>query len=183
LLDGFRATGLAELGTVRVARRDGVTHLTVHNEHCLNAEDEALADDMETAVDLALLDEGTGVGVLRGGVMSHPRYRGRRVFSAGLNLRDLRDGRISLVGFLLRRELTYICKILHGALTGPSATAEKPWVAAVDAFAIGGGLQLLLVFDRVVAADDAFFSLPAAQEGIVPGVANLRLTRLVGGRL
>jgi (3,5-dihydroxyphenyl)acetyl-CoA 1,2-dioxygenase len=53
----------------------------------------------------------------------------------------------------------------------------------VDGFAIGGGLQLLLVCDHVIAASDAYVSLPAAQEGIVPGAANLRLTRAVGARL
>ncbi|MEV6923820.1 enoyl-CoA hydratase/isomerase family protein [Dactylosporangium sp. NPDC051485] len=183
LLDGFRATGVGELSTVSLARRDGVTELTVHNQHCLNAEDEALVHDMETAVDLVLLDDASRVGVLRGAPMHHPRYRGRRVFSAGLNLVDLREGRITLVGFLLRRELTYLCKIMHGLRTGAATTVQKPWVAAVDSFAIGGGAQLLLVFDHVIAADNAYLSLPAAQEGIVPGVANLRLTRAVGTRL
>jgi thioesterase DpgC len=56
-------------------------------------------------------------------------------------------------------------------------------VAAVDTFAIGGGCQLLLVFDHVLAASDAYLSLPAAQEGIVPGAANLRLGRVAGARL
>jgi thioesterase DpgC len=53
----------------------------------------------------------------------------------------------------------------------------------VDTFAIGGGMQLLLVFDHVIAAADAYFSLPAAQEGIVPGASNLRLGRIAGARL
>ena len=56
-------------------------------------------------------------------------------------------------------------------------------MAAVDGFAIGGGMQLLFVFDHVLAAADAYFSLPAAQEGIVPGAANFRLTRCAGPRL
>jgi thioesterase DpgC len=60
---------------------------------------------------------------------------------------------------------------------------EKPWVAAVDTFAIGGGCQLLLVFDHVLAASDAYLSLPAAAEGIVPGAGNLRLGRIAGTRL
>jgi hypothetical protein len=42
---------------------------------------------METAVDLTLLDDGIQVGVLRGGTMTHPRHAGRRVFSAGINLK------------------------------------------------------------------------------------------------
>ncbi|MFI0977273.1 (3,5-dihydroxyphenyl)acetyl-CoA 1,2-dioxygenase DpgC [Streptomyces sp. NPDC021093] len=189
LLDAFRRDGRADLGSVHIERRDGAAHLTVNNQHCLNAEDNRLIDDMETAVDLAMLDEGVRVGVLRGGVMTHPRYQGRRVFSAGVNLKDLHEGRISFVDFLLRRELGYINKLMHGVLVDPDPgaypqrTVHKPWIAAVDSFAIGGGMQLLLVFDHVVSADDAFFSLPAAQEGIVPGLGNLRLSRLTGARL
>ncbi|MFF8562676.1 (3,5-dihydroxyphenyl)acetyl-CoA 1,2-dioxygenase DpgC [Streptomyces albidoflavus] len=187
LLDDFRADGSVDLGVVRVERRDGVTHLTVHNDHCLNAETNAHVEDMETAVDLALLDPATTVGVLRGGVMSHPRYRGRRVFSAGINLTDLHEGRISYIDFLLRRELGYISKLYRGLLVDedhawPQRTAQKPWIAAVDTFAIGGGAQLLLVFDHVIAAADSYVSLPAAQEGIVPGLGNLRLARFTGGR-
>ncbi|GGZ41655.1 (3,5-dihydroxyphenyl)acetyl-CoA 1,2-dioxygenase DpgC [Streptomyces poonensis] len=189
LVDRYRHDGRVDLGPVLLERRAAAGHLTVRNPHCLNAEDNALIDAMETAVDLVLLDERTHVGVLRGGVMTHPRYAGRRVFSAGINLSDLRDGRISYVEFLLRRELTYLSKILRGLLLPPAEATfavpslQKPWVAAVDSFAIGGGMQLLLVFDRVIAADDAFFSLPAAQEGIVPGAGNLRLGRLTGSRL
>ncbi|MET1072872.1 MAG: (3,5-dihydroxyphenyl)acetyl-CoA 1,2-dioxygenase DpgC [Umezawaea sp.] len=189
LLAEFRQSGELDLGSIRIARRDGVAHLTIHNEHCLNAEDNALVEDLETAVDLVLLDDGVRVGTLRGSEMTHPRYRGRRVFSAGINLKHLHQGRISYVDFLLRRELGFIHKIKRGLvledspLTWPRHTAEKPWVAAVDTFAIGGGMQLLMVFDRVVAGSDAFFSLPAAQEGIVPGAGNLRLAELTGGRL
>ncbi|XYH97095.1 (3,5-dihydroxyphenyl)acetyl-CoA 1,2-dioxygenase DpgC [Sorangium sp. So ce1128] len=189
LLDELGRTGKLDLGSVVIERREHVAHLTVNNPQCLNAEDDGLIDDMETAVDLALLDERVRVGVLRGGVMSHPRYQGKRVFSAGINLADLQAGRISFVGFLLRRELGHISKLVHGLLVNPAAdalparTVQKPWIAAVDSFAIGGGMQLLLVFDKVIAADDAYFTLPAAQEGIVPGAGNFRLGRMVGSRL
>lgn len=188
LLDAFTAEGRVELGAVRVERLDGATHLTVQNTHCLNAEDGELIADMETATDLVLLDPLTRVGVLRGGVMTHPRYAGRRVFSAGINLKHLHEGRISFTGFLMSRELGYIHKIYRGLLPpGPDAWphrfTHKPWVAAVDTFAIGGGAQLLLVFDHVLAASDAYFSLPAAQEGIVPGAGNFRLGRHTGARL
>ncbi|GLY85067.1 (3,5-dihydroxyphenyl)acetyl-CoA 1,2-dioxygenase DpgC [Actinoallomurus iriomotensis] len=188
LLPDFTETGTADLGSVRLERTDdGVARLTMCRDDCLNAEDDRQVDDMETAVDLALLDPAVEVGLLRGGVMSHSRYRGRRVFSAGINLKSLHAGGISLDGFLLRRELGYIHKIVRGLRTGGEPAwrfpaAEKPWVAAVDAFAIGGGAQLLLVFDHVLAASDAFVSLPAAQEGIVPGAANLRLANAAGHR-
>ncbi|MFC9248324.1 (3,5-dihydroxyphenyl)acetyl-CoA 1,2-dioxygenase DpgC [Streptomyces sp. NPDC057136] len=189
LLPEFMRTGKADLGSVRMERTtDGAARLTMCRDDCLNAEDNQQIDDMETAVDLALLDPAVEVCLLRGGEMTHPRYRGRRVFSAGVNLKALHGGGISLVDFLLRRELGYIHKIFRGVLTenapgGLPATVEKPWVAAVDTFAIGGGAQILLVFDYVLAASDAYFSLPAAKEGIIPGAANFRLGRAVGPRL
>ncbi|MEU4427944.1 (3,5-dihydroxyphenyl)acetyl-CoA 1,2-dioxygenase DpgC [Actinoplanes sp. NPDC024001] len=187
LLPEFRRTGVLETEAVRLERRDGVARLTMCRPDCLNAEDEQQVDDMETAVDLALLDPQVRVGLVRGGVMSHPRYRGRRVFSAGINLKAISAGRISLTGFLLRRELGYLHKLVRGlADDDPDRwmpAAEKPWLAAVDTFAIGGGCQLLLVFDHVLAASDAYLSLPAAREGIVPGAGNLRLPRIAGARL
>lgn len=188
LLPEFSRTGRADLGSVRVERRLGVAHLTMCRDDCLNAEDNRQVEDMETAVDLALLDPAVQVGLLRGGIMSHARYRGKRVFSAGINLKALYSGGISLVDFLLRRELGYIHKLVRGILVEGEAhwhspSVEKPWVAAVDGFAIGGGMQLLLVFDHVIAASDAYLSLPAAQEGIVPGAGNFRLARRIGSRL
>ncbi|HEX7307625.1 (3,5-dihydroxyphenyl)acetyl-CoA 1,2-dioxygenase DpgC [Lentzea sp.] len=185
LLPDFRASGTLALGTVRLERRDGIAHVTIANTHCLNAEDNELTADLETAVDLVLLDDSTHVGVLRGDVMTHPRYAGRRVFSAGINLKHLHGGKISFVDFLLGRELGFISKLVRGVHTeaGLGQRIEKPWVAGVDTFAIGGGMQLLLVLDHVVAAADSYLSLPAAQEGIVPGLANLRLTRAVGSRV
>ncbi|MGW4651159.1 (3,5-dihydroxyphenyl)acetyl-CoA 1,2-dioxygenase DpgC [Kitasatospora sp. NPDC004289] len=188
LLPEFRASGTADLGSVRIERTDGVARLTMCRDDCLNAEDNRQIDDMETAVDLALLDPEVEVALLRGGEMTHPRYRGRRVFSAGINLKSLHRGGISLVDFLLRRELGYIHKIWRGVVVEDGAawwsrTVEKPWVAAVDTFAIGGGAQLLLVFDRVLAGSDAFLSLPAAKEGIIPGASNLRLARAAGSRV
>ena len=55
-----------------------------------------------------------------------------------------------------------------------------PWFAGVETFAIGGGAQLLLVMDRVVAEKDARLSLPASREGIIPGAAALRLPKFTG---
>jgi (3,5-dihydroxyphenyl)acetyl-CoA 1,2-dioxygenase len=188
LLPAFVRTGTADLGSVRLERTGSAVRLTMCRVDCLNAEDDRQIDDMETAVDLALLDPSVEVCLLRGGEMTHPRYRGRRVFSAGVNLKALHGGGISLVDFLLRRELGYIHKIFRGILadegtTRWSRTVEKPWVAAVDTFAIGGGAQILLVFDQVLAASDAYFSLPAAKEGIIPGASDFRLLRTVGPRL
>ncbi|MEW1865029.1 enoyl-CoA hydratase/isomerase family protein [Streptomyces sp. NBC_00669] len=191
LLPEFRRTGVLRTESVHLERRDGVARLTLCRDDRLNAEDGRQVDDMETAVDLALLDPAIRVGLVRGGEMAHPRYRGRRIFCAGINLKSLSSGGISLVDFLLRRELGYLRKLAHGIQAGDlggtgtwhTRHAAKPWLAAVDGFAIGGGMQMLLVFDHVIAASDAYFSLPAAKEGIVPGAANFRLTRFAGPRL
>ena len=56
-------------------------------------------------------------------------------------------------------------------------------MAVVEKFAIGGGCQYLLVMDYVLAASDAYMTLPARKEGIIPAAANLRLPRFVGDRL
>jgi len=193
LIESFQANGQLDVGTVHIQRRGSAAHLTMNNGHCMNAEDNQLVDDMETAVDLALLHRGIHVGVLRGGTMTHPRHVGRRVFSAGINLKALHAGQISFVDFLLRREIGYMNKIFRGLRLDQEAgegfkkqpsikRIEKPWIAVVESFAIGGGAQMLLIFDRVIAASDSYFSLPAAHEGIVPGFSNLRLTRFLGGR-
>jgi len=188
LLPGFRVNDRIDLEAVIVERRNEGGYLTLHALRDLNAENEQLVNDLETAIDLILLDDRIRVGALRGGVMTHAKYTGRRIFCAGINLKSLRDGQIGLIEFLLTRELGLINKLRCGLLVNPEKEGlerfkQKPWVAGVEGFAIGGGMQLLLAFDYVIAANDAYFSLPAANEGIVPGVANLRITRQMGSRL
>ncbi|MEH1124126.1 enoyl-CoA hydratase/isomerase family protein [Micromonospora sp. CPCC 206061] len=194
LLAEFRRDGQVDLGTVMVARDGHVGHVTIRNERFLNAEDDATVAALETAVDLVLLDDGIEVGVLRGGPVAHPRYAGRRVFSSGINLTYLYHGRITLLEFMLRRELGPMNKMLRGhrlgddpyddLSLGPDASSnEKPWIGVVDAFAIGGGMQQLLLLDHVVAASGSYLRMPALNEGIVPGSGNLRLTRFAGTRL
>lgn len=188
LAPAFEKSGSVALEKVRIERIGHTAQVTISNPDCLNAEDNGLVRDLETAVDLVALDRGSRVGVLRGDVMSHPKYAGSRVFSSGINLKDLHLGRISYVDFLLGRELGCVNKLLHGVRTEDGSpalggTTQKPWIGVVDTFAIGGGFQLLLVLDQVIAVEGAYLSLPAAQEGIVPGLANLRLSRFAGGRL
>jgi (3,5-dihydroxyphenyl)acetyl-CoA 1,2-dioxygenase len=187
-LSEFQRTGTVEMPVVSVRRRDGVAEITVANQRYLNAEDEDLGQQLEIAVDLALLDPGVRVGIMRGAVMEHPRYAGRRVFSSGLNLTLLCNGQIPFLGFVMQREVGYLSKVQRGLWepqqqADPATRGGKPWVAVVDGFAIGGGLQLMLTFDYVITADTAYFTLPAAREGIVPGAANLRLGRILGPRL
>ena len=185
----FRRTGLADLGEARVEREGKVGHVTLLNAKFLNAEDDRATAALETAVDLVLLDDSIEVGVLRGGTVQHPKYRDRRIFNAGINLTHLYYGQISFVHFFIERELGLLHKIYRGHWRADAYDeqyedyAEKPWVGAVEAFAIGGGCQLLCVMDRVLAETGSYFNLPASKEGFIPGAANLRLPRLVGGKL
>ena len=128
------------------------------------------------------------MGVLRGDPVDHPKYRGRRIFSAGINLTKIYHGKVSYLFYILR-DLGLVNKLYRGlALEAqhgdePETTREKPWIAVVESFAIGGGCQLLLVVDYVLAESGSYFSLPARKEGIIPGAANLRLPRFMGERL
>ena len=185
----FERNGHADLGLATVTRVGDAGHVELRNLRFLNAEDDAATAALEIGVDLVLMDPACRVGVMRGGVVDHPRHAGRRVFNAGINLTHLYHGQISLVDFFIARELGLLGKIYRGLWlsgeweNGLEETAEKPWIAAVESFAIGGGCQLLLVVDRVLAERGSYFNLPARREGIIPGCANMRLARIVGDRV
>ena len=187
LLAKFRREGRLDLGTAHVERRGALGCVSFNNVRYLNAEDDTTVGPLETAVDLVLLDPDIQVGLLRGNPVTHPKHRGRRVFSSGLNLTHAYQGKLSLLFFAIR-DLGFVGKLYRGVAgdeyepDGPEATQEKPWIAAVEGFAIGAGCQLLLVVDYVIAEEGSYFNLPARKEGIVPGAAPLRLGRFVGER-
>ena len=186
--DDFRSTGVADLGVAYLERRGKMGLLEIRNPRRLNAEDDDTLGPTEWATDLALLDPEIEVVVMRGGVVEHPRYAGRRIFGAGLNLTFLYHGRLSFL-FFITRDLGYVNKIYRGLSAEehrpeePEDTIEKLWVAAVETYAIGGACQLLHVVDHVIAERGARLFLPARKEGIIPGASPLRLPRFVGERL
>ena len=189
LLPKLATDGIVELGKVTVERRGKAVHVTMRNPRFLNAEDETTLPLTEIAVDLAILDPATDIAVIRGGVLDHPRYRERRAFGSGINLTHLYRGQIPFLWFM-ERDLGFVHKLMRG-VARPEALPddvhgsgiEKPCIAVVDGFAIGGHCQLLLTMDYVLAASDAFMTLPARKEGIIPGLANLRLPRFTGDRI
>ena len=187
-IDEFRATGLADLGGTVIERRGHAAYLEIRNDRHLNAEDCDTLPTTEVAVDLALLDPEVEVCVIRGAVVTHPRYAGRRIFGAGLNLTHLYHGRIDYL-FFVTRDLGYVNKIFRGLSADehrpgePEETTEKLWVAEVETFAIGGACQILNAVDHVIATRGTRLYLPARKEGILPGASNLRLARSVGDRL
>ena len=151
-LEEFRATGVADLGGTYLERRGRAAYLEIRNDRHLNAEDCETLPTTEVAVDLALLNPEVEVGVNRGAVVSHPRYDGRRVFGAGLNLTHLYHGRLDFM-FFVTRDLGYVNKLFRGLSSEehrpgePEETTEKLWLAAVETFAIGGACQILHTVD------------------------------------
>jgi (3,5-dihydroxyphenyl)acetyl-CoA 1,2-dioxygenase len=182
-LPELRERGVVDLGPVRVTRTGRAGILELSNPRHLNAEDDVTLGPTEWAVDLILLDPDIEIGVIRGGVVEHPRYPGTRVFGSGLNLTRLYHGRIDFLFYLLR-DLGYVHKIYRGLAPAPpeSGAIEKLWVAAVERLAVGGACQLLHVVDHVIATRGSRLFLPARKEGIIPGASNLRLPRFVGDR-
>jgi thioesterase DpgC len=190
LLAQFERDGRLALDGASIERRGKAAVITQSNPRFLNAEDQATLDGAETCVDLALLDGASEIAVMRGAAVEHLKYAGRRVFGAGINLTHLYHGRIPFVWYL-QRDLGWVNKVYRGLAFADDLppdefggrTIEKPWIAAVEAFAIGGHCQALLVMDYVLAERNAFLTLPARKEGIIPGAANMRLPRFTGDRI
>ena len=182
----FERRGELDLGGARVQREGRAAVVTMNNPRFLNAEDESTLEPLEIAIDIALLDRQTEICVLRGGMVTHPRYAGRRLFGAGINLTHLYQGKIRYLWYILR-DLGLVNKLYRG-LARPDVSpevdcTEKLWIGAIEGFAIGGHCQTVLTLDYVLAAADAYMTLPARKEGIIPGAANLRLNRFVGARI
>lgn len=188
-LPAFQAAGRLDLGAAEIFRKGPAIHLIEKNPRHLNAEDDTTIDAAEIAADIALLDPDSQIGVLRGDRVQGGKYDGRRMLGSGINLTHLYYGKIPYIWYL-QRDLGIVNKFFRGLAFEDRVpddvdgrTLEKPWIAAVETFAIGGHCQYLLTMDYVIAARGAFMTLPARKEGIIPGAANMRLPRFVGDRI
>ncbi|MGZ7079266.1 MAG: enoyl-CoA hydratase [Thermoanaerobaculia bacterium] len=95
---------------------------------------------------------------------------GEKVFAAGADLRDMVDR--TPVDMSARRS---------ERLWAPIASCPKPVIAAVNGFALGGGCELAMLADIIVAGEGASFGQPEVRVGIMPGAGGTqRLTRAVG---
>ena len=185
----FIKNGKAQFDGASVEKFNKHVVVTLENNQYLNAEDERTLLPLEAAIDLAILDKDTEICVLRGEIVKHPKYAGKRTFGAGINLTHLYQGKISFLWYI-KRDMGAVNKVFRGLATKKNKPEnplfpfiEKPWIATLDTFAIGGGCQYLLVMDHIIAEDGSYMTLPARKEGIIPGMANLRLWRFTGDRI
>ncbi|WP_392876338.1 crotonase/enoyl-CoA hydratase family protein [Streptomyces sp. LN499] len=142
--------------TVLHERRGGVLTITLNRPAQKNAVDHEVAVRLASALDLLDADPELSVGVLTGA---------GGVFSAGMDLKAFAKGELPL---LPGRGL--------GGLT--RAVVRKPLIAAVEGWALGGGFELVLACDLIVAAEDARFGFPEVKRGLVAAEGGLvRLPR------
>jgi enoyl-CoA hydratase/carnithine racemase len=142
--------------------RDGIAWITLNRPDKLNALNAEVFRRLFEA--LGRLESGDcAVGVLHGA---------GRAFAAGADIQDYVDITVEdYRGFM----------DIGRAPTDALARCSKPIVAAVQGFALGGGFELVLACDLVVAADNARFGLPEPRLGLAPGGGGTqRLPRIVG---
>jgi enoyl-CoA hydratase len=127
-------------------RRGNVLIITLNRPAEKNAVDYEVATRLAAAIDLLDADPEISVGVLTGA---------GGTFSAGMDLKAFARGQAPILpgrGF--------------GGLT--RATVRKPLIAAVEGWALGGGFEMVLACDLIVAADDARFGSPEVKWGLAP---------------
>ncbi len=136
--------------------------IKLNRPKALNALSDALVTELAAAVDAFEADDEIGCIVLTGS---------ERAFAAGADIKEM-AGR------------DYMDVYLSDFITkkwGRVATARKPVIAAVAGYALGGGCELAMMCDIVLAADNAKFGQPEISIGVIPGCGGTqRLTRTIG---
>ncbi|RJG56803.1 enoyl-CoA hydratase [Sphingobium terrigena] len=148
--------------TILVEQRDAVTLITLNRPQALNALNGQVLSDLSAAFAAYDADPTQHCAVLTGS---------EKAFAAGADIKEMvdKDG----ADFFLQ-------DFFSGWQTHVVAT-RKPWIAAVAGFALGGGCELAMMADFIIAADTAKFGQPEIKLGVAPGMGgSQRLTRAVG---
>ncbi len=143
---------------------DGIARVTINRPEKLNALDTALVGELEDAFERAAND-----AAIRGLLLTGA---GEKAFVAGADIRELPVGDAAAA---------YAMSLRGQAALRRLERMEKPSVAAINGFALGGGLELALAATVRVASETAKLGLPEIKLGILPGYGGtVRLPRLVG---
>lgn len=155
---------MAEYSTILVEQRGAVTLITLNRPEALNALSSLVLEDLIAAFAAFEGDEGQRCAVVTGA--------GAKAFAAGADIKEMAEK--PLADFYAADTFARWQSHLVGAV-------RKPWIAAVNGFALGGGCELAMMADFIIAADSAKFGQPEIRLGVVPGMGgSQRLTRAVG---
>jgi enoyl-CoA hydratase len=144
-----------------VETRGSVGLVTLNRPQALNALNEALIAELNAALGGFETDPAIGCTVITGS---------EKAFAAGADVKEM-------------AEKTYVEAYLGRFLDGWTRLSEtrKPVIAAVSGFCLGGGLELAMMCDIIIASETARFALPEITLGIMPGAGGTqRLPRLIG---
>jgi len=147
---------------ILVEKRDRVGLVTLHRPQVLNALCDALVKELGQALDELEGDDGIHVVVLTGS---------EKAFAAGADIKEMKDR-----DFIDVYGSDFITKGWERV-----AHCRKPVIAAVAGYALGGGCEMAMMCDIIIAADTAKFGQPEITIGTIPGAGGTqRLTRYVG---
>ncbi|KCZ52970.1 enoyl-CoA hydratase [Hyphomonas pacifica] len=140
----------------------GIALITLNRPESLNALCEEMMNELSNALDRFEADEEIGCIILTGG---------KKAFSGGADIKEIQDKT-----FPESYYEDFISRNWERA-----ARMRKPVIAAVSGYAIGGGCELALMCDIILAADTARFGQPEVRLGVIPGAGGTqRLARVIG---
>ncbi|HET6536589.1 MAG TPA: enoyl-CoA hydratase-related protein [Sphingopyxis sp.] len=150
--------------TILVEQRDAVTLITLNRPQALNALNGQILDELITAFAAFEADASQRCAVLTGS--------GDKAFAAGADIKEMAD----------KPAADFYLQDFFSKWTSHVVKAvRKPWIAAVNGFALGGGCELAMMADFILASEKAKFGQPEIKLGVAPGMGgSQRLTRAVG---
>jgi enoyl-CoA hydratase len=142
----------------------GVTLLTINRPKALNAlNSQVLAELIQAFADYQS-DDSQLCAILTGS--------GEKAFAAGADIKEMSDK--AAADF-------YLDDFFSPWTSEIVKKTRKPWIAAVNGFALGGGCELAMMADFIIASDNAKFGQPEIKLGVAPGMGgSQRLTRAIG---
>ena len=149
--------------TILVEQRDAVTLITINRPQALNALNGQVLVDLSAAFRAFDSDPSQRCAVLTGS--------GEKAFAAGADIKEMAD----------KPAADFFLEDFFSGWQSAVVATRKPWIAAVAGFALGGGCELAMMADFIIAADTAKFGQPEIKLGVAPGMGgSQRLTRAVG---